>query len=55
MLGNIMAQQGGISALSQGLQNQQRSQGISQAASGAGTLAGGLMEYLPKLLSLLGL
>jgi hypothetical protein len=55
MLGNIMAQQGGTSALSQALQNQQRSQGISQAASGAGTLAGGLMEYLPTLLSLLGL
>jgi hypothetical protein len=49
MLGNIMAQQGGTSALSQALQNQQRSQGIGQVASGAGSLLGSLTDLISKI------
>ena len=49
MLGNIMAQQGQTSALSQALQNQQRSQGIGQVASGAGSLLGSLTDLISKI------
>lgn len=41
MLGNIMAQQGGMAGMSQALQNQQRSGGISQALQGLMSLLGG--------------
>lgn len=41
MLGNIMAQQGGMAGMSQALQNQQRSGGISQALQGLMGILGG--------------
>jgi hypothetical protein len=41
MLGNIMAQQGGMAGMSQALQNQQRSGGVSQALQGLMSLLGG--------------
>lgn len=41
MLANIMAQQGGMAGMSQALQNQQRSGGISQALQGLMGILGG--------------
>jgi hypothetical protein len=41
MLGNIMAQQGGMAGMSQALQNQQRSGGISQVLQGLMGILGG--------------